>query len=119
MSTQEIANRLVELCQKGDFEGAHNELYAEDCVSIEPYATPDFQKEVHGMEAIREKGEKWASMVEENHGLKVGQPIVGNNSFAVTMSMDVTMKGKGRMAMTELCVYQTKDGKVIAEQFFM
>jgi len=35
------------------------------------------------------------------------------------MFMDVTMKGKGRMAMTELCVYQTKDGKIIAEQFFM
>lgn len=119
MSTQEIANRLVELCQKGDFEGAHRELYAEDCVSIEPHATPDFQQEVHGLDAIREKGEKWASMVEENHGLKVSQPIVGNNSFAVTMFMDVTMKGAGRMAMTELCVYQTKDGKVIAEQFFM
>jgi len=119
MSTQEIANRLVELCQKGDFEGAHRELYAEDCVSIEPYATPDFQQEVHGLEAIREKGEKWASMVEENHALKVGEPVVGTNSFAVTMFMDVTMKGKGRMAMTELCVYQTKDGKIVAEQFFM
>lgn len=119
MSTQEIANRLVELCQKGDFEGAHNELYAEDCVSIEPHATPDFQQEVHGLEAIRQKGEKWASMVEENHGLKVSQPIVGNNSFAVTMFMDVTMKGQGRMSMTELCVYQTKDGKIVAEQFFM
>jgi len=119
MSTQEIANRLVELCQKGDFEGARNELFAEDCVSIEPHATPDFEQETHGLQAIKDKSAKWASMVEEYHALKVGEPVVGTNSFAVTMFLDVTMKGKGRMAMTELCVYQTKDGKIIAEQFFM
>ncbi len=29
------------------------------------------------------------------------------------------MKGQGRMNMTELCVYQVKDGKVISEQFFV
>ena len=119
MSTQEIANRLVELCQKGDFEGAQRELFADDCVSIEPYSTPDFEKEVHGLDAIIKKGEKWASMVEEYHSMKVSQPLVASGAFAVTMSMDVTMKGKGRMNMTELCVYQTKDGKIIAEQFFM
>ncbi len=38
MTTQEIANRLVELCQKGDFETAQKELFAEDAVSIEPHA---------------------------------------------------------------------------------
>ena len=30
------------------------------------------------------------------------------------MSMDVTMKGQGRMQMTELCVYLVKDGKIAA-----
>ncbi|HEY6899064.1 MAG TPA: SnoaL-like domain-containing protein, partial [Puia sp.] len=41
MTTQEIANRLVELCQKGDFETAQKELFADDCVSIEPYSSPE------------------------------------------------------------------------------
>jgi len=119
MSTQEIANRLVELCQKGDFTGAQKELFADDAVSIEPHGSPEFEKEVHGLDAIMQKGEKWASMVEENHGMKVSQPLVSDNSFAVTMWMDVTMKGQGRMAMNELCVYHTKDGKIVSEQFFM
>jgi hypothetical protein len=32
--------------------------------------------------------------------------------------MDVTMKGQGRMQMTELCVYVVKDGKIVSEQFY-
>jgi hypothetical protein len=119
MTTTEIANRLVELCSQGQFEQAQKELYAEDAVSIEPHGTPDFQQETKGLDAILEKGQKWASMVEEYHGMKVSQPLVGENSFAVTMFMDVTMKQRGRMAMTELCVYNVKDGKVVSEQFFM
>ena len=119
MTTQEIANRLVELCSKGNFEDAQRELFSDDCVSIEPHATPAFEKETRGLDAILEKGEKWASMVEETHGMKVSQPLVATNSFAVTMFMDVTMKGRGRMPMTELCVYEVKDGKIVSEQFFM
>jgi len=119
LSTQEVANRLAELCSKGDFEAAQNELYAEDCISIEPHSTNDFAKEAKGIAAIKAKGEKWAGMVEETHGVKVSQPLVATNSFAITMAMDITMKGQGRMSMTELCVYTVKDGKVVSEQFFM
>jgi hypothetical protein len=35
------------------------------------------------------------------------------------MQLDMTMKGQGRTNMAELCVYQVKDGKIVAEQFFM
>ena len=119
MTTQEIANRLVEFCQKGDYEGAHRELYAEDAVSIEPYASENFEKETKGLEAIIEKGKKWTAMVKEVNGGSVGEPIVAGNSFGVTMFMDVTMQNDERMSMTELCVYHVKDGKIVAEQFFV
>ncbi|GAA0553710.1 nuclear transport factor 2 family protein [Chitinophaga japonensis] len=119
MTTQEIANRLAELCRKGDYETAQKELYAEDAVSIEPYATPEFEKETKGLQAIIEKGQKWSAMVEEVHGGDVSEPLVADNSFALIMTMDLTMKGMGRMKMSELCVYQVKDGKVVSEQFFM
>ena len=120
MTTTEIANRLVELCSKGDFETAQKELFADDVVSIEPYATPAFEKESRGLDAIIEKGYKWHSMVKEYHGMKVSKPLEAKSSFAVTMFMDVTMKeGNERMAMTELCVYNVKDGKIVSEQFFM
>jgi len=119
MSTQDIANRLVELCSKGDFEAAQNELFADDCVSIEPYATPEFEKETKGLDAIKAKSRKWAAMVEEYHAMKVSQPLVTGNSFAVTMFISVTMKGQGKMDMTELCIYTVKDGKITSEQFLM
>lgn len=119
MTTVEIANRLAELCKSGDFEGAQKELYADDAVSIEPHGTPDFEKETHGLEGIIEKGKKWSSMVEEYHKMEVSEPLAADNSFALTMTMGVTMKGRGRMDMTELCIYHVKDGKIISEQFFM
>lgn len=119
MTTAEIANRLVDACRKGDFEGAQKELYAEDAVSIEPHGTDDFAKESKGLDAIIEKGHKWSEMVEEFHECIVSDPLVADQSFAVTMTLDVTMKGRGRAKMTELCIYHVKDGKVVSEQFFM
>ena len=119
MTTTEIANRLAELCKKGDFETAQKELFSNDAVSIEAYATPAFEKETSGLDAIIEKGHKWNEMVQEFHGIQVSEPLVGEGSFAVTMSMSVTMKEKGQMDMTELCVYNVKDGKIVSEQFFM
>jgi ketosteroid isomerase-like protein len=119
MTTKEIAKRLKKLCEKGDWEGAHRELYAKDAVSIEPEASGGFEKESHGLDAIIEKGKKWESMVSEVHEIEVSEPMVAGNTFAVTMRMDMTMKDKKRSDMTELCVYHVKDGKIISEQFFM
>ena len=119
MTTQAIADRLVELCRQASFETAHTELYAKDAVSIEPYATPEFPKETKGLDAMAEKARKWNEMVEESHNLEVSAPLVAANSFACTMRMDITIKGKGRMDMTELCVYKVKDGKIVSEEFVM
>jgi ketosteroid isomerase-like protein len=119
MTTNDIANRLVELCRKGQFAPVQKELFANDAVSIEPHATPAFEKETKGLDAILEKGEKWNSMVEKVNSLSVSEPMVGGNSFAVTLAMDVVMKDRGPIKISELCVYSVKDGKIISEQFFM
>ncbi|SHN43115.1 SnoaL-like domain-containing protein [Chitinophaga sp. CF418] len=119
MTTQEIATRLAELCKKGEFETAQKELYAQDAISIEPEETPEFAKETKGLDKIFEKGNKFMSMVEDVHGIDVSAPLVAGNSFALVLTMDMTMKGQGRMKMQELCVYITKEGKVISEQFYM
>ncbi len=119
MPTEQIAARLVELCRQGEFETAQTELFADDAVSIEPYASPDFEKETKGLSAIIEKGHHFDSMVEEMHGGDVSDPMIAGNSFAVVMSMDMTMKGKERMNMKELCVYEVKQGKIVSESFHM
>jgi hypothetical protein len=119
MTTQQIANRLAELCRNGDWKTAHNELFAKDAVSIEQHESPGFAKETKGLDAIRQKGDAWEGMVKEVHGMKVSEPQVAGNSFSLVMDMDMTMKDGGRQHMKELCVYETKEDKVISERFFM
>jgi hypothetical protein len=119
MTTEQIALRLKELCDKGDFEHAQKDLFSPDAVSIEPNETPDFAKETKGMDAILAKGKKWSDMVTESHKLEISEPVIAQDSFALTMDMDVTMKGMGRMKHKELCVYKIKDGKIVSEEFFL
>jgi len=119
MNTGQIASRLAELCRQGKFEAAQKELFAEDAVSIEPEATPDFPKETKGLRNIIEKGHKFESMMEKVHGCTTSQPLVAGNAIAFTLTMDVTMKGRGRVKLEEICAYEVKDGKIVSEQFFM
>ena len=119
MTTEEVANRLTELCRKGEWAQAQKELYADNAISIEPMATPAFEKETKGLDAILEKGEKFDAMVEEYHSIKTDGPLVAANSFALVLNMDLTMKGRKREKMSELCVYDVKDGKIVSEQFHM
>jgi len=119
MTTQQIAERLVELCKQSQFETAQKELFADDAVSIEPFATPAFERETKGLNAIIDKGHKFEAMVQEMHSMDMGVPLVVANSFSAVIAMDVTMKEQGRMKMSELCVYQVKDGKIISEAFYM
>ena len=118
MTTQQIAHRLAELCNQGNFEQAQKELFAEDAVSIEPESSQGFEKETKGLAAILEKGKQFGSMVEEFHGCGASDPLVAGNAVALSLNMDVTMKGKGRSTMSEICVYEVKDGKIVSEQFF-
>lgn len=119
MTTQQIANRLTEICRQGDFEKAQRELFAEDAVSIEPEASPGFEKETKGLDAIYEKGKRFSALVDKVHHIEISDPVVAGNAFAISLNMDTTMKGQERSNMSEICVYNVKDGKIIAEQFFM
>jgi hypothetical protein len=119
MMTEKIAQRLVQLCRQGDFEKAQKELYARDAVSIEPKAASGFPKKTKGLAAIFKKGKAFQAMTKDLHSITVSKPVVAKDSFACHLRMDITMKQGGRMDMSELCVYEVRDGKVISEQFHM
>jgi hypothetical protein len=116
MTTQEVASRLVELCRQGQIETAQTELYSDDCNCLEPENAP--MRNVTGLPAIIEKSKHFNEMVEEFHGATISDPLVAGNYFSISWLLDVTMKGMGRIAMDEICVYQVKDGKIVCEQFF-
>lgn len=117
MKTTEIAARLIALCREAKWETAQNELFADHAVSIESKASPAFEKETKGLAAIIEKGRKFGGMIESVHSLTVSEPLVAGNAIACVMNMDVTMKGQPRAQLSEVCVYEVKDGKIISEQF--
>jgi ketosteroid isomerase-like protein len=116
MTTQEVAEKLVQLCREGKNMDAVNELYADDVVSHEMPGSPDEVAE--GKDAVIEKHHKWFSSVEEVHGAEISDPQVSGNFFSVGMMMDVTYKEHGRMPMNELAVYEVKDGKIVSDRFF-
>jgi hypothetical protein len=117
-NTEEIARRLAAHCSKGDFEGAQKELFSADAVSIEPKDSSEFAKETKGLDAIRAKGRQFSGMLEKIHSISVSPLIVAEDAFACAMTIDADMKGRGRTKMSEICVYEVKDGKIVTERFF-
>jgi len=117
MTTKEVATRLVELCRQGKIPETHQELFADNAISVEADDSMG-PRTTEGIEGIRKKGEMFDSMVQEIHGAQISDPVVAGNCFSIAWDLDVTMKGKDRMTMSEICVYKVKDGKIILEQFF-
>lgn len=118
MTTKAIAKQLVALCRKAQWETAQKKLFAKDARCIEAEAMPGKSRETKGLKAIITKSRNFSAMMEKLHSLKVSEPVVADTAFACTMSIDMTMKGQGRMKLTELCVYQVKKGKIVSEEFF-
>jgi hypothetical protein len=113
MTTKEVADRLVALCRQGNIMDAQKELYSVEIESIEPAHAP--VKSAKGIDAVTKKGMAFADMIEDRHGGSVSEPIVEGSHFTIGWQMDVTMKGRGRMNLEEICVYQVKDGKIVRE----
>ena len=117
MTTRDVANQLVELCRFGKIDEAQEILFAETIQSVEANEMMG-AKIVAGLEAVKAKSVAFQEGVETFHGAEISDPIVAGNSFAITWKMDATFKGRGRMIIEEVCVYQVKDGKIVLEQFF-
>src|ERR1043165_7504000 len=116
-TTLDVANRLVSLCREGKIIEASEELHSDDVISEEPNSPQPQARRVQGKATVREKGNQFASMIEAMHGGSMSDPVVGGEFFSIAWTMDVTMKGMGRMEMSEVCNYRVKDGKIVWEQF--
>jgi len=56
--------------------------------------------------------------VQEIHSATLSDPIVAEHHFSLVMDIDATYKEHGRMKMSEICVYEVKEGKIVADEFF-
>ncbi|HZQ53216.1 MAG TPA: SnoaL-like domain-containing protein [Bryobacteraceae bacterium] len=118
MSTQEVANTLVQLCSQGKFDEAAAKLYSPDILSVEAAAPPGQSRETKGIDAVKAKGEWWVAN-HEVHSVKVEGPLVAGSHFAVTFKLDVTFKPQNkRFQMEEVAVYKVANDKIVREEFF-
>jgi len=118
MTTQEVADLLVQLCSEGKFQEATEALYSPDIVSMEAGAPPGGSRESKGIAAVAAKGQWWAEN-HEVHSITVKGPLVAASHFSVMFGMDVTFKPAGRrFVMEEIAVYKVVDGKIVYEEFF-
>ncbi|MCB0637975.1 MAG: nuclear transport factor 2 family protein [Lewinella sp.] len=116
MTTQAVADRLVELCRQGQNEQAYLELFHPDAIAVEPEGAPNATTE--GLAALLAKNAEFGQSLEAMHASTVSDPLVADNFFAVNMMLDATFKGMGRMKMEEIVLYQVQDGKIVKEQFY-
>lgn len=116
MTITQIAGKLVELVREGKDAQAHEELYSPDIVSVEINnpATPD----AVWLDGLRKKWEMWGDMLEEFHGITVSEPLIADDYFAVTYTIDATYKGAPRSQECELAIYKVQDGKIVREEFY-
>jgi len=116
MSTEEIANNLVNWCNSGQEDKCYQELYSPNVVSVESGSGE--HQTANGLEEVTKKVEWWYDNFEV-HSSKASHPTVADNWFSVRHEMDITHKASGhRSQMAEIGVYQVKDGKIVKEQFF-
>jgi hypothetical protein len=117
MKTEEVAEKLVDLCRKGEWMKAIESLYAEDIVSVEAHEMENMPAEMRGIDQVRGKTKWWEENMEV-HSAKVSGPFVARDTFVVQFDTDVTEKAsKKRSQMSEVGIYTVKDGKVAREEF--
>lgn len=117
MTTQQVADQLVQLCRDGKVEEAKLLLFTEETLSIEP-RDGLLPKQIKGLTAIQQKAALFAAHLEQFFGNTLTDPYVAGDYFSLGWTSDLQMKGQERQTNHEICLYKVKDGKIISEQFF-
>jgi len=116
MSTAEIANRLVELCRKGQNALAQVELYDDNIESIESQKLKS--RKVKGIKKVQRKTAMFFEMVQKIHNYEYTDPLIIEDHFCFKLTVDVTLRGIGRITLNEICMYHVKNEKIIKEEIY-
>lgn len=95
-SSLEIGKKLVEFCNKGQWQEAAGALYSPDVVGVEACAPQADMRRKEGLAAVIANGE-WFRDNHDIHSAEVRGPWPHEDRFIVCFKLDVTAKG-GPMA---------------------
>src|SRR4026208_1916506 len=112
MTTEEVANKVVELTRKQAWYDALD-LYDDNVVSVEAYRMGGGSPETRGKEGVRGKVDWWVNAMDV-HSFGASDPFVAHDRFVVQYDADVTdKKSKQRRQMSEVGVYTVKGDKIV------
>ena len=120
ITTQQVADRYCELMKQKKRIEIHEQLYDKDIINKEPEHAVAIGIDIitKGLDAVKAKNKARAEMIETVHSEYCSEPIVASNYFTVALERDITMKGRPRIYLSEIAVFEVKDGKIVSEQFF-
>ncbi|OQP53450.1 hypothetical protein A4H97_23685 [Niastella yeongjuensis] len=120
MTTQEAAARYHELANQRKFIEIQDSLYDENVVCQEPEKAAAMGMAIltHGLEGVKAKGIARRAAMETLHSYTCSEPIVAGEFFSVVLKQEVTFKGKPRMSLEEVGIFQVTNNKIVKEQFF-
>ena len=113
MTTAQVADRLIDLCLKGQFIQAQEELYHPNIISIDPDGS-----QTTGAQSMQAKERRFLSNLDTIHHIGYSEPLIAGSFFTVILRMELEIKNIGYKEFEEICVYQVQDGKIVFEQFF-
>ena len=108
---------MVDMCRRSEVEEAKENYLLKILLALSRQMA-FCQKKTTCMDAIKKKGELFISMVESFYGSTISDPVISVDYFCIAWDTDIQMKTEARKIMSELCVYKTRAGKIISEQFF-
>jgi ketosteroid isomerase-like protein len=114
MTTQEIAQKIIDYVKEGKNLQAEEELYADDVISVEQNGYT-----AKGKEAVMAKTKAAMEGNEETYGGGVTEAYIGADNFLFKFEIDMKPKGGERMTFKEWGFYKVKDGKVSEEYFLI
>ncbi len=120
MTTLEIATQYQEMMNQRKFLEIQEMFYDAQVVSQEPEkaASMGFAVVTNGLEGVKAKGIARRATIETVHSYVCSEPLVAGEFFSVVLKQEITFKGKPRMAIEEIAVFQVIADKIVKEQFF-
>ena len=120
MTTQQVANRYCELMKQKKRIEIQERLYDKDIINKEPEHAAAMGMAIitKGLDAVKAKSKARGEMIETVHNEYCSEPLVAGNYFTVALERDMTMKGRPRVYLSEIAVFEVKEGKIVSEQFF-
>jgi hypothetical protein len=109
----ELNRKLDEAIFAGQALQAFEELYDDNVVMQE-----NTDAEYRGKDFNRKREQDFFATVEEFHGGRVLASGHGGDVSFSESEMDVTLKGVGRIQMSQVAVRRWKNGKIVHERFY-